>query len=103
MYEINFKFMQYSDSCLWSVNDAAYKKFGMTVDFDNLSISDELKSLLREVMEIHDEHFKESREDYVFKKGERQVFREKFGTALKQLRAELGGEYTIIDCCSGDI
>ena len=103
MYTINFKFIQHSATCLWSVDRDTFAKHGIDVDINSVPISGDLRSLLQELINIHDEHYKESREAYVFKKGERQVFREKFDVALKQLRTELGGEYTIIDCCSGDI
>jgi hypothetical protein len=51
-YKLRYMF-EWAASCLWAVNDVARAKFGYEVDFQNLPLTHETKTEIRNMIDWH--------------------------------------------------
>lgn len=91
---------EYGGCCLWSKNQAAYKKYGIGgIDNKKLPISEELKS---ELYKLEDEYQCSLNWDYPpdqspWTEEQWNDFKEKATKTYYKLCKELGNEYEVID------
>ena len=97
-YKLKYMFDWRSGVCLWADNEATKAKFdGYPVDICDLSISDELRDTLDELIYLYDEHLnpEEPNGDLLWDKNQIESFLEAARGAYESLCLELGTEYEI--------
>lgn len=97
-YEMKFMFDWGSDSCVWSINNAARELYGYPVLTEHLPISSELKATLIYLTNKHDESLDWDcpQNDLLWSEEEMESFKANAVAAYKQLCIELGEEYNVV-------
>lgn len=96
-YEMKFMFDWLSNTCLWSINDAANEKYDYLVELSELPISQNLLKHLQDLIEWHDEalNWDDPGSGLVWNEEQLTEFNEKAIAMYHKLCAELDEEYEI--------
>lgn len=97
-YQMKLMFDWGSGTCLWSINDAARKKYDYPVDISTLPISIDLIHHLEKLCDEHDQAFnwEDPTNDLLWNQEECEVFMKKAKNIYENLCRELGAEYDVI-------
>lgn len=97
-YQLKFMFDWGSGVCVWSVNEAAGKKFGKyAVETERLPVSRVLKDWLTELTARHDEalNWDNPGGDLLWDRARQAAFTEEAQAAHRRLCNELGPDYEV--------